>query len=199
MDDRILNKMNRTSFRSTLGFTLIELLVVIAIIGILAAVVLASLDDSRELAKIRKAQADMRNIHTAMEMMYLHTGLYPHRQNKYCPPESAGGNEVDLSLPTSGLTATDGTSYPSWDGPYVQNVTDPWGRPYFFDEDYYCAGGEQGCGGFSTTNVNEIWSVIVSCGEDRMIGDDTSNPQPGNGTACAYNDDNIVYPLCINN
>jgi prepilin-type N-terminal cleavage/methylation domain-containing protein len=52
------------------GFTLIELLVVISIIGILAAVVLASLSDARESSHEAAAQQQMRSIHTAMEMLY---------------------------------------------------------------------------------------------------------------------------------
>lgn len=189
--------MHLRSCQLSRGFTLIELLVVIAIIGILAAVVLASLGESRELAQMRKAQADMRNIHTAMEVLYNDTGLYPHKQTTYCPPRQAGGNEVNLNAPTTGLVATDGT-YPGWKGPYVTSVLDPWGQPYFLDEDYHCTAGAIGCNGFETTNTSEIWSVLVSCGPDGMIGNDTTNPQPSNGAACAYNDDNIVYPLCQN-
>lgn len=177
------------------GFTLIELLVVIAIIGILAAVVLASLDDARGESRERAAQAEMRNIHAAMELLAHRTGLYPHKQDRYCPPRNASGNEVNLSLPSSGLVATDGT-YSRWTGPYIENVTDPWGNPYFFDEDYYCTAGALGCDGYDTTS--DYWSVIVSCGPDGMTGDDSSNPQPSNGSACAYNDDNIVYVLCKN-
>lgn len=183
------------STKRSSGFTLIELLVVIAIVGILAAVVLASLSDSREVAKIRKVQADLRNIHTAMEVMFNHTGLYPHKKPQYCPPVSASGNEVNLSLPTTGLMVTDGT-YPNWHGPYVTDVTDPWGNPYYLDEDYYCTAGAAGCNGNVSTGVSNIFSVLVSCGPDGMIGDDTSNPQPSNGTACAYNDDNVVYVMC---
>lgn len=48
------------------GFTLIELLVVIAIIGILASVVLASLNTGRQKARDAKRAADLRGIQTTM-------------------------------------------------------------------------------------------------------------------------------------
>jgi len=184
-----------TRAKKVAGFTLIELLVVIAIIGILAAVVLASLSQSRELANVRKAQADMRNIHTAMEMLFNDTGLYPHKQEQYCPPRQAGGNEVDLSLGSTGLVTTDGT-YPDWKGPYVTNVLDPWGNPYFFDEDYLCLSGTIGCNGIQDSGLDS--SVLVSCGPNNARGTSPSAPGFSNGAACAYDEDNVVYLLCRN-
>lgn len=175
------------------GFTLIELLVVIAIIGILASTILSSLNDARMESRVAAAQTQMRSIQTAMEMLYNATGLYPHKQPRYCPPRNGAGNEVDLSLPSSGLVATDGT-FPRWHGPYIPNVIDPWGNPYFLDEDYYCTPGARGCDGHDSVTFDH--SVLVSCGPDGMLGNDPSNPQPSNGTACAYNDDNIVFVLC---
>jgi prepilin-type N-terminal cleavage/methylation domain-containing protein len=59
------------------GFTLIELLVVMAIIGLLASVVLVSLNSSRAKSRDAKRLADMKQMATAMELYFNTNNNYP--------------------------------------------------------------------------------------------------------------------------
>ena len=61
------------------GFTLIELLVVIAIIGVLASVVLASLNNARRKSRDARRITDVKQIQLALELQFdgLGVGNYP--------------------------------------------------------------------------------------------------------------------------
>jgi type II secretion system protein G len=63
--------------RAQPGFTLIELLVVISIIGLLASVVLVSLNQARTKSRDAARKADLRQIQTALELYYNDNGAYP--------------------------------------------------------------------------------------------------------------------------
>lgn len=59
------------------GFTLIELLVVISIIGLLASVVLVSLNGARVKARDVKRIADLKQMQTALALYYDTNNAYP--------------------------------------------------------------------------------------------------------------------------
>jgi prepilin-type N-terminal cleavage/methylation domain-containing protein len=69
------------------GFTLIELLVVIAIIGILSAVVLASLQTARNKGTDGAIKSDLAAIQTQAELYYDSNG------NKYASANDVGGTD----------------------------------------------------------------------------------------------------------
>lgn len=80
------------------GFTLIELLVVIATIGILAAVVLASLNSARAKSRDAKRKLELEQVRTALALYYSTNGQYPN-----CGPWS---QSVDADWNTTGCFIT---------------------------------------------------------------------------------------------
>ena len=59
------------------GFTLIELLVVIAIIGLLATIVLVSVNTTRKKARDARRLSDLRQVAVALEMFWDNNRFYP--------------------------------------------------------------------------------------------------------------------------
>lgn len=58
------------------GFTLIELLVVVAVIGILSAVVLASLNSARNKAEMSAAKSELSSVRSEAEIHYTNNDNY---------------------------------------------------------------------------------------------------------------------------
>lgn len=89
------------------GFTLIELLVVIAIIGLLASIVLASLNSARKKARDARRQADLKQIQNALELFANDNGgTYPVGAT---PTTCAGTDGCLLNSTAAGLAGTAGS------------------------------------------------------------------------------------------
>ncbi|SRR5258708_2132819 len=102
--------------RRARGFTLIEIMVVVLIIGLLAAVIVPSIMNRVDDAKISKAKQDIRSLETALQMFYLDNSKYP---------TSEQGLAALVQQPTD-------PAIRHWKpGGYLERVSkDPWGNEY---------------------------------------------------------------------
>ena len=86
------------------GFTLIELLVVIAIIGVLASIVLASLNSARKKSRDARRITDIKQIQLALELYYDGTS------SQY-PASSTGAGNCNATTLAYGLEALSAGGY----------------------------------------------------------------------------------------
>lgn len=153
------------------GFTLIELLVVIAIIGILSAVILASLNTAVSKGRDAQRESNLHTVSTALELYYNDHGTYVVSGGGY----SGGGNGW-LSYQDGGAYAESVTRVLYNDG-YLASpiVEDPTQNPGYMI--YICNNGQQYA--LSATLENPT-------AQDKAYIQTTCNGTGGNGTYTNY-------------
>jgi prepilin-type N-terminal cleavage/methylation domain-containing protein len=142
--------MNNMAIRRT-GFTIVELIIVIVVIAILATITLITYGGAQDKARQGTIQSDLRNLVEAIELGRVKTGKTLHDitgswwTGQYCMFQSSNPsaqipNGTDFSKRTS-MTQACWNDYTSAlqkisdaSGTDVTNLTDPWKRPYYIDE-----------------------------------------------------------------
>ncbi len=130
------------------GFTLIELLIVIAIIGILAGVVLVSLNQARQESRVAAALVNQQSLRKAVELYVSDMGFYAPDVNrgwdpgfaKPLPYNSDTGEDCNINpgdcpacsqCPASWQTIVQ----QNWRGPYIADwpKLNPWNGKYDYN------------------------------------------------------------------
>jgi len=136
--------------RSNAGFSLVEILVVLVIMGLLISVVAPTVLNRADEARVQKAQADFKNIETALKMYRLDNYVYPTtEQGLQALVEASTLDPEPRNFRASG---------------YLEDLpVDPWGRPYL-----YLSPGEH--------REVDIWSL----GADGLSGGEGQSADIGN-------------------
>ncbi|HEY0979850.1 MAG TPA: type II secretion system protein [Candidatus Paceibacterota bacterium] len=121
------------------GFTLIELLVVIAVIGILASVVMASLNSARVKARNARRSSDIKQLYNAFQL----------------------GLDTTGALPNNGAawSCVSATCYEGWSGNTAHATVDAYLAPYLPSKPSDPVGGSRGHGGYL---YNVAWPGSVA-------------------------------------
>ena len=99
------------------GFTLIELMVVLLIIGVLAALIVPSVLERADDARVTAAKTDVTNLMQALKLYRLDNQRYPTAEQ---------GLQALLNKPTVAPVPN------NWKNYLDQLPKDPWGNPYVY-------------------------------------------------------------------
>ena len=155
------------------GFTIVELLIVIVVIGILAAITLVAYNGIQDRGRQSKIRSDIAMFSKAIQAARVQSGDVATRYITNSTGTAEGcvstATNVDISDKTAAAycwtqynAALNAISNSS--GINIRNLTDPWGRPYFFDENEKegagsCGIGQDVLGVFKLPRIQSDWTT----------------------------------------
>lgn len=169
----MMGRMKKEEIAAHRGFSLIELLMVISIISLITSIVIASLVNAREKARIAKAKVEMRQVEQAMvvaqgEMGKTLVKIVNGDTGSHLPTDSGceSGDMTEFEgqcignwfLVLSAIENSSGGLYSNFDL-WNNFQKDPWGKPYVLHV-------EQGFNGAGCTTNDRF----MSAGPDRELG-----------------------------
>ena len=139
--------MGTPSFRPRFAFTLIELLVVIAIVGVLIAILLPVLANTRERASLLVCTANIRSQgQIATQYALDNAGSMPPRMYYHAEPDGDGGSTLERALFNDVLAAYSGDPFRTAPGMSFPTPHGAW----------VCPEVESGSGGSRMTHNGEL-------------------------------------------
>ena len=127
------NSTQRMIVNRQSAFTLIELLVVIAIIGVLASVVLASLNTAREKGRDAARISQLKEIEKALNMYYADNGHYPKQVDSGYICNTSSGTSFNCGSNISAILR-------QYMGGVPQDPTNDNTHYYYYDGMHHCGG-----------------------------------------------------------
>jgi len=155
------------------GFTIVELLIVIVVIAILAAISIVAYNGIQDRARTNKINADLALFDKAIQSARVNNGEVALRFITNSTGTAGGCTEyaatVDLANKTDAANCWNGynaslTAISNASGINIVGLSDPWGRPYFLDENEkegttLCGNGRDAIGAFPRPRVQSSWST----------------------------------------
>ncbi|RYF27562.1 MAG: type II secretion system protein [Chloroflexi bacterium] len=166
------------NIKTNRGFTIVELLIVIVVIGILAAITVVAFNGVQDRANNTKIKSDLSQFQRAILAARSSAGELPLKDITVSTNTASNCVNLpsDANMADTASAAACWSSYASAlnrisiaSGINIRDLKDPWGRPYFLDENEQegtlnppCGAGKDSLGAFPRPRLQGVWTVMAN-------------------------------------